>query len=246
MYWKKALDKNEEEGSNLPSGTCPLYPVLRASPADTARQIYYEGENIKSRLSPTTGTVDAISRVQKEMTDVLNDEDMDVEEKLYIYNQLMSRSGVLVNKARYMFSPEPDVAPLPDQINQPLTIRGKKWTRKDPLPKRMLYAIDAVPKSYHIAITQLYKLLRANKNVRPDGRLVLGNKSIDERHLTQLLASMAQQKTQRADRNPEFQKEQLQLLGLISKVYPRVRYIKNQGIRKVDINLERSSQQEEP
>ena len=83
----------------------------------------------KSRLSPTTCTVDAVSCVQKEMTNVLNDEDMDLEEKLYIYNQLMSRSGVLVNKARYMFSPEPNVAPLPDDINEPVTIRRKKWTR---------------------------------------------------------------------------------------------------------------------
>ena len=85
----------------------------------------------KSQLSPTTCTVDAVSCVQKEMTNVLNDEDMDVEEKLHIYNQLMSR--VLVNKARYMFSPEPNVAHLPDDINEPVTIRGKKWTRQDGL-----------------------------------------------------------------------------------------------------------------
>ena len=36
---EKALNKNEEQGSSLPSGTCPLYPVLRTSAADTARQI---------------------------------------------------------------------------------------------------------------------------------------------------------------------------------------------------------------
>ena len=77
---EKALDKNKEEGLNLPSGTCPSYPVLQTSATDMARQIYYERENTKSRLSLT------ISRVQKEMNDVLNNKDMEVEEKLHIYN----------------------------------------------------------------------------------------------------------------------------------------------------------------
>ena len=94
-----------------------------------------------------------------------------------------------------MFSREPDVAPLPDNIKEPVTIRGKKWTRQDALPKRMLDAIQVFPKSYHIRITELYKPLRANKNIREDGRLVLGKKSIDERQLTQLLALMVREKT---------------------------------------------------
>ena len=50
---EKALDKNKEEGLNLPSGTCPSYPVLQTSATDMARQIYYERENTKSRLSLT-------------------------------------------------------------------------------------------------------------------------------------------------------------------------------------------------
>ena len=232
---EKALDKNEEEGSNLLSRTS--YPVLSTSTADTTRQICYEREITKSRLSPTTGTVDNISLVQKEMTDVLNDEDMDVEEKLHIYNQLMSR--VLVNKAMYMFSPEPDVAPLPCEINEPVTIRGKKWTCQEGLPKRMLDAIEAVPKSYHIQIIELYKLLRANKNIRKDGRLLLGKKSIDDHHLTKLLALTAREKTQKGDRYPEFQKDQLQLYGLISKMNPNRKYIKNQALHKVDIDFQK-------
>ena len=78
---EKALDKNEEEGLNLPSGTCLSYPVLPSSFADMARQIYYERENTKSQLSSPTSTVDVISRVQKEMTNVLNNEDMEVDKK---------------------------------------------------------------------------------------------------------------------------------------------------------------------
>ena len=61
----------------------------------------------------------------------------------------------------------------------------------DRLPKRMLDAMESIPKSYQIQITELYKLLRANKNIRKDGRLVLVKKSIDERHLTQLLTLIA-------------------------------------------------------
>ena len=114
------------DGSNLSSGTCLSYSVLTTFPTDMGRQIYFEWENTKSRLFLTIGTVDAISRVQKEMTNMLNDEYMDMEEKLHIYNQLMSRSGVLINKARYIFSPELDVTPIPDNINEPVTIRGKK------------------------------------------------------------------------------------------------------------------------
>ena len=212
--------------------------IMRTSAADTARQIFF--------TFPTTCIVDTISRVQKEMTNVLHDEDMDMGKKLHIYNQLMSRSGVLVNKASYMFSPEPEVAPLPDNINEPVTIRGKKWTRQDALPKRMLDVIEAVPKSYHIQITKLYKLLRANKNIKKDGRLVLGNKSIDECHLTQLLALLAGEKTQKADRYPEFQKDQLQLYGLFNKINPKRKYIKNQALCRSTLISKGSSQQEEP
>ena len=45
---EKALDKNEEEGSNLLSRTFPSYPVLSTPATDTARQVYYERENTKS------------------------------------------------------------------------------------------------------------------------------------------------------------------------------------------------------
>ena len=44
---EKALDKNEEEGLNLPRA-CLSYPVLWTSAADMARHIYYERENTKS------------------------------------------------------------------------------------------------------------------------------------------------------------------------------------------------------
>ena len=54
------------------------------------------------------------------------------------------------------------------------------------LPKRMLDASQVVSHTNH----QTIQLLRGIKNIRKDGRLLLGKNSIDERHLTQLLASM--------------------------------------------------------
>ena len=48
---------------------------------------------------------------------------------------------------------------------------------------------------------------------------------------------MAREKTQKADRYPEFQKDQLQLYELITKINPKRKYINNQALPKVDIDF---------
>ena len=113
---------------------------------------------------------------------VLNDKSMDIEEKLHIYNHLTSRSGILVNKARYMFSPSCYSRRTHPTHNQ----RKEKPEKKpeDPIPLKMEEAIEVVGKAYHHPIKHI-KYIQA-KN-REDDRLGLGNKTIDEEKLTQLL-----------------------------------------------------------
>lgn len=66
--------------------------------AVNAQTDYFETQALRERLSPHASLVNFLLHLQKRANSVLNDPTLKTNRKLSMYDQLMTRSGILIKK----------------------------------------------------------------------------------------------------------------------------------------------------
>lgn len=220
-------------------------PIVNKEPVAGASEEFYERELVKEKLSPSSAIIEVLAHLQKEMGRVLDDDYMDTREKLSTYNQLMSRSTVLMDKAKSMFheppSPPPPAPPPPSPLDLPRPQYDTDTKTKRLKSSRMEDAITSrVPKSYQPNVRKLYKLLKssdrgvdAGVKWTKDGKMILGNTTVDEKEMTDLLTSAVKPHGPRSvkySRTPVGR----DFARAVKHLNPRMRYIRNKSMSAYD------------
>ena len=214
-----------------------------------AQAEYYETQLARERLSPESSIISVLVHLQKKANSVLHDPSLTTNSKLSQYNQLMTRSSILMNKAKAVSKAVPlgnygplrrvDSSEAEDEddvmsVTSDTPTTTPLTTRTLPPYKASETGLDAeirhrIPISYQHDARKLYRLLakdgRGALNWNSEGELVIGEKTIRGTDIVDLLADAARPKSKA--KAPVGR-------GLFAKIVktinPKLRHVKNRAV----------------
>ena len=208
---------------------------------------FYQLQMMKERLSPSNALIQALSHIHSEISRVLFDPKMSTNERLFTYNQLMTRAHILRKKAHAVFgiheAVDPALAKRLEEANEMEEEDEAEEEEDEPLigataapakqkeDRMSRYIHQKIPSSYRDNANKLYSLITRRGegviNWTQTGELIVKGQRVPNSHITELLAdaSRLRSKSERPVGADLF-------YAALKNINPEGRYIRNSSATK--------------